>query len=1115
MPRKLLCLVLLFAAATVCAAQTAKPLLLRHPTLSRTQVAFVYGGDLWVVSREGGDARRLTAGAGIETDPAFSPDGTQIAFTGEYDGNVDVYVVPAEGGVPRRLTYHPAADVVVGWTPDGSRVLFRSSRESYTFFNRLYTIPAAGGPEVTNELPLPTAEEASYSPDGTHVAYVPHMQWQAAWKRYRGGQTKPIWIADLSDSSVEKLPRENSNDFNPMWVGQTIYFLSDRNGPVTLFSYDTATKAVKQLVENNGLDVKSASAGPGAIAYEQFGTIYLYDLGSRSSKRLDINVAGDLPEVRPHFLKIEPKRVLNASISPTGARAVFEARGEILTVPAEKGDVRDLTNTVGAVERDPAWSPDGKWVAYFSDESGEYALYLKDQTGMGEPRRVDLGQPPSFFYSPRWSPDSKRIAYTDKRMNVWYVDLDHPGPVRVDSDIYELPFHSLDPAWSPDSKWLAYTKQLPNHLHAVFLYSVEQKKAFQATDGMSDARYPVFDRGGKYLYFAASTDMGQANSWLEMSSINRPFTRSVYMIVLDKTLPSPLAPESDDEKVAAEASSTPSPTPDASQPSTPDAGPQAAAAKPGGQKKPVVVRVDLDNIGQRVLALPVPARNYMGLAAGKEGVLFLEEGPAVLGEENEPPLTVQKFDLTTRKAERFLDAVTALDVSHSGEKVLFRRGEQWFIAATAQPPKPGEGALKLDDLTVQVDPRAEWRQMYHEVWRIERDFFYDPNHHGLDLKAAEAKYEPYLERLASRDDLNYLFEEMLGELTTGHVFVGGGETPDVKRVRGGLLGADYDVDRGRYRFARVYNGENWNPQLRAPLTQPGVNVRAGEYLLAVRGRELHATDNIYQVFEGTAGKAVALRVGPNPDGAGSREVTVVPVASEQALRRLAWIEDNRRKVDQLSGGRVAYVYLPNTAGAGFTNFNRYFYSQADKQAVVIDERFNSGGDIADYIIDALRRPPMIRVTTREGEDYSYPVGSIYGPKVMVINEMAGSGGDALPWYFRKAGLGPLVGKKTWGGLVGIYDYPELMDGGRITAPRIAIYGLQGEWEVENHGIAPDVDVEFDPKLVRQGHDPQLEKAVEVALELLAKNPPQQFKKPAYPNYHTGSAAGATNNRRRK
>lgn len=1117
MSRTVLCLLLLILAAPAATAQAAQPLLLRHPALSRTQVAFVYGGDLWVVPREGGEARRLTAGAGIETDPSFSPDGTQLAFTGEYDGNVDVYVVPASGGVPRRLTYHPAADVAVGWTPDGTRILFRSSRASYTFFNRLYTIPAAGGPEVTNELPLPTAEEASYSPDGTHVAYVPHGQWQAAWKRYRGGQTKPIWIADLSDSSVEKLPRENSNDFDPMWVGQTIYFLSDRNGPVTLFSYDTASKTVKQVVENNGLDIKSASAGPGAIAYEQFGTIYLYDLDSRASRRLDISVAGDLPEVRPHFLKIEPRRIRNAAISPSGARAVFEARGEILTVPAEKGDVRDLTNTVAAAERDPAWSPDGKWVTYFSDESGEYALHLRDQTGMGEARKVDLGQPPSFFYSPRWSPDSKKVAYTDKRMNVWYVDLDHPAPVRVDSDIYELPFHSLDPAWSPDSKWLAYTRQLPNHLHAVFLYSIEQKKSFQATDGMSDARYPVFDKGGKYLFFAASTDMGQANSWLEMSSINRPFTRSVYMIVLDKTQASPLAPESDDEKVAAEAAATPSPTPDASQtPPTPDAGGQAAAsARPGGQKKPVVVRVDLEQIGQRVLALPVPARNYMGLETGKAGVLFLAEGPPVLGEDDDPPLTISKFDLSTRKTERFLDGATALDVSFNGEKVLFRRGPQWFIAGTAQPPKPGEGALKLDDLTVQVDPRAEWRQMYREVWRVERDFFYDPNHHGLDLKAAEARYEPYLERLASRDDLNYLFEEMLGELTTGHVFVGGGELPDVKRVGGGLLGADYDVDRGRYRFARVYNGENWNPQLRAPLTQPGVNVRAGEYLLAVRGRELRASDNIYQVFEGTAGKSVALRVGPNPDGAGSREVTVVPVGSERGLRLLAWIEDNRRKVDQLSGGRVAYVYLPNTAGAGFTNFNRYFFSQTDKQAVVIDERFNSGGDIADYIIDALRRPPMSRVTTREGQDYSYPVGSIYGPKVMVINEMAGSGGDALPWYFRKAGIGPLVGKKTWGGLVGIYDYPELLDGGRITAPRIAIYGLQGEWEVENHGIAPDVDVEYDPHLVRQGHDPQLEKAVEVALDLLAKNPPPQFRKPAYPNYHAGSAAGAAGNQRRK
>ncbi|MDT7542366.1 MAG: tricorn protease [Acidobacteriota bacterium] len=1109
----LLPLLLLFAT-TIALGQNAKPLLLRHPTVSRTQVAFVYGGDLWIVSREGGDARRLTAGAGVETDPYFSPDGQQIAFTGEYDGNVDVYVVPATGGVPRRLTYHPEADVAIGWTPDGARILFRSGRESYTFFDRLYTIPSTGGAEVMTQLPLPTAEEASYSPDGARLAYVPIQQWQAAWKRYRGGQTKPIWIANLSDSSIEKLPRENSNDFNPMWIGQTIYFLSDRAGPVSLFAYDMTTKTVKQIVENNGLDLKSASAGPGAIAYEQFGTIYLYDLSSHASKRLDVTVAGDLAEVRPRFTKIEPRRITSAALSPTGARAVFEARGEILTVPAEKGDVRDLTNTTGAVERDPAWSPDGKWIAYFSDESGEYALHLRDQSGMGEARKIDLGQPPSFYYSPRWSPDSKKIAYTDKRMNVWYVDLDHPVPVRVDTDRYELPFHSLDPAWSPDSKWIAYTKQLTNHLHAVFLYSLDQKKSSQATDGMSDARYAAFDHNGKYLYFAASTDLGLANSWLEMSSINRPFTRSVYMIVLDKTQASPLAPESDDEKIAAE---QPSATPAASPASTPapaeaQSEPQAAAAQKS-KTKTVTVRVDLDQIDQRTLALPLPARNYVGLTPGKDGVLFVAEAPPV--DNGNGAVTLQKFDLSTRKSDRFLDGVTSLDVSHSGEKILFQRGEGWFIAGTAQPPKPGEGALNLSDLTVQVDPRAEWRQMYREVWRIERDFFYDPNHHGLDIGAAEKKYEPYLDNIASRDDLNYLFEEMLGELSTGHVFVRGGETPDVKRVRGGLLGADYDVDHGRYRFARVFNGENWNPQLRAPLTQPGVSVRAGEYLLSVRGRELHATDNIYQVFEGTAGKSVALRVGPNPDGAGSREVTVVPVASERALRRLAWIEDNRRKVDQMSGGRVAYVYLPDTAGGGFTNFNRYYFSQVGKDAVVIDERFNSGGDIADYVIENLRRPPMSRVTTREGEDYSYPVGSIYGPKVMLINEMAGSGGDAMPWYFRKAGLGPLVGKKTWGGLVGIYDYPQLMDGGSITAPRIAIYGLQGEWEVENHGIAPDVEVEYDPRLVRLGHDPQLEKAVEVAMDLLAKNPPQQFKKPAYPNYQKGGATGGTNNQRRR
>lgn len=1075
------------------AVSTDKPFLLRHPTINRTHIVFSFANDLWMVNRGGGDAVRLTTGAGVEAEPVFSPDGSQIAFTGEYDGNVDVFVMPAAGGTPRRLTYHPAADHVAGWTPDGKQVIFASNRASYSNFSRLFTVPVEGGFET--QLPLDRAVEGSYSADGAKLAYVPTDQWQRAWKRYRGGQTKPIWIATLSDSSIVKIPRNNSNDFNPMWVGDTIYFLSDRNGPVSLFAYDTKSRQVAEVIKNDGLDLKAATAGPDAIVYEQFGALHIYDLRTRKEHAVEVRIAGDLPEVRPHFRKFAANEIRAAGISPTGMRAVFVAHGEIFTVPAEKGNIRNLTRTPAVMERDPAWSPDGKSIACFTDISGEYALEIRDQTGMAEPRRINLGNPPSFPYSPRWSPDSKNIAYTDNKLNVWFLDLEKAAPVRIDADTYAGPV-ALNPAWSPDSKWVAYTKKLKSHLHAVFVYSLDQNKTFQVTDGMSDAQHAAFDKEGKYLYFTASTDTALTLGWLDMSSMQRPVSRSVYLAVLTKDLPSPLAPENDEEKPAAE-----NPKPDGAKP--------APAAS---------VKIDFDNISQRVLALPIPPGNYVSMAAGKPGVLFLVEAPAVIpmgggGPGMGPQFTLHMFDLKTRKTDKIREGIGGFNLSANGEKMLYRQGQQYFIAAAgkqappATPAAPGSGPLALDAMEAYVDPKAEWEHMYHQVWRDERDFFYDPSLHGLNREAIEKKYQPYLENIASRDDLNYLFEEMLGEMTVGHMFVGGGDRPEIKRVTGGLLGADYTVENGRYRFARIYNGENWNPRLSAPLTQPGVNVAVGEYLLAVQGRDLRPPENVYRFFEQTAGKPAVIRVGPDPGGANSREVTVVPVANETPLRNYAWIEDNRRKVDQMTAGRVGYVYLPDTAGGGYTNFNRYFFSQVGKEAVIIDERFNGGGSIADYVIDYLRRPLLGRFSMRQGEDITVPMEGIFGAKVMITNEMAGSGGDAMPWLFRKSGIGPLVGMRTWGGLVGHYTGPgDLIDGGNIGTPNLAFYNLEGSWEIENHGVSPDIEVEMNPKLVRQGHDPQLEKAVEVVLDRLKKNPVNYGTRPSYPDYHKKEAS---------
>ncbi len=1107
---------LLLAQAAV--AQSNPPLLLRFPTVSKTQIVFNFAGDLWIVNRDGGDARRLTSDIGEETLPAFSPDGTMVAFTGEYDGNKDVYVIPASGGVPRRLTFHPAADCVMGWTPDGKKVLFASWGNSYRHFEfQLYTVPVEGG--FPTQLPIPIGFEAAFSPDGSHLAYVPHIQWQEAWKRYHGGQTTPIWIADLKDSSITKVPRDNSSDHYPMWVGNTVYFLSDRNGPVSLFAYDTKTKQVTEALHSDGLDFKTASAGPDVIVIEQFGAIKLYDLNTHQAKNISIRVTGDIDSVRPHFAKVDPKRIQNFNISPTGARAVFEAWGEIFTVPTDKGDIRNLTHSPAVADRDPAWSPDGKSIAYFSDESGEYELCIRGQSGEGDVRHSNLGNPPSFFYTPTWSPDSKKIAYSDKRLNLWYVDLDNPTPKLVDTNL----FGGFGPGqfgqvWAPDNKWIAYVKQLPSGLQAVFIYSLDQGKSHQITDGMSDARYPAWDENGKYLYFTASTDVALTTAGLDMSSEEHRVTRAVYVVVLSKDEKSPLAPESDEEK-AKEAKKT-DPEKDKAKDQSENDKKSASTAKDnkddsGSEKdkdkkeEPVVVKLDLEGIGQRILALPIPPENYANLLVGKTGIIFLSQAPQVVTEDDQQnlPQTIQKFDLSKRKVVKFLEEVNDYVVSFDGEKILYRKADTWATATTDDPPapgatpKPGIGPLKLEGWEVYVEPRAMWRQIYNETWRIERDFFYDPHYHGLDLAKVKKKYEPYLDGIAHRSELTYLFEECLGEMTVGHMYAGGGEQPEPKKFKVGLLGADYSLEDGRYRVAKVFDGENWNPSVQAPLTQPGVNVKSGDYILAVNGRELRSSDNIYSFFEETAGKQVALKVGPNPDGKDSREVTVVPVESEENLRHLAWIEGNRRKVDQATGGRVAYVYVPDTESAGYTSFNRYFFSQVGKEAAIIDERFNEGGELADYIVDYLRRPLMSKVVTREGRDWSSPTEAIYGPKVMIINEMSGSGGDALPWYFRKAGIGPLIGKRTWGGLVGIGGYPELIDGGHVTAPRAALYGLKGEWEVENHGVPPDYEVDLDPAAWRQGHDAQLDKAIEVVMQQLKEHPLPEIQRPPYPNYH--------------
>ncbi len=1110
----------LVAAATVVADEGTT--FFRNPALSATTIVFEYGGDLWTVPRTGGQAARLTTGPGEETNPVFSPDGSMVAFSGRYDGNVDVFVVPSSGGVPKRLTWHPGADATQGWTPDGKRVLFSSGRSAAPAgYQQLFTIGLDGGAE--QRLPLPIGYEGAYSPDGARIAYVPLQRAFTMWKRYRGGRTTPIWLADLATSRIERVPRDNSNDYRPMWTAGKVWFLSDREGRVTLFNYDPATKRVTRAVENRGMDFKSASAANDAIVIEQFGGLHIYDLKSARLDAVSISVTGDLEEVRERFVKVAT-RLTNASISPSGVRAVIEGRGEIITVPEEKGDARNLTNTPGVMERSPAWSPDGTSVAYFSDESGEYALHIAPQDGRSAPRKIALGEP-TIYRSPRWSPDSKKLAFMDVHLSLWYVDLDSGKPVRVAKDrYYGLP--DLAASWSPDSKWLAYASRLDNYMSAVHVYSLADGKVTQVTDGMSDAGDPVWDRSGKYLFFTASTDSGSSLQ-PDIQAMTRTPTSSIYLIVLDKDDPSPLSPQSDEEGSADRSKGdAPKPAESGAPPKGPDAAPGPAVT---------TVTIDFDNILQRVLALPMPPRAYTTLQAGKAGTLLaLEAAPSAPGTPG-PGLTVHRFDLQQRRSDTPLNGVRFFQIAYNGEKMLYTQGQgetlRWMIG-TLRPlppagaggppgPPPGEGgakSLQTADLEVKINPRLEWPQMFRDAWRIQREMFYDPGLHGVNLSDVMARYERFLSRLSSRSDLTYLFQEMMGEMSVGHLGAGGGEQPEVRTIQTGLLGADYEIVGNRYRFRRIYNGENWNPTLRAPLTEPGVNVAAGEYLLAVDGRDVTTANSVYSFFEARAGKQVALRVGPNANGDGARTIVVVPVPSESGLRTFAWVEDNRRKVSQMTGGRVAYIYMPDTAFGGYTNFNRYFYAQVNKSAAIIDERFNGGGALATDIVETLSRKPLSRVATRDGEDELQPQGAIFGPKVMIINEFAGSGGDAMPWYFRRAGVGPLVGKRTWGGLVGRAGAPPLMDGGFVSSPSSAVWDpSQSKWIAENVGIEPDVEIENDPEAVRQGKDPQLEKAVEIVMAELAKGPRTQPKRPAFPNYQRpgGPPTGDTPNAVRK
>ncbi|PYQ67332.1 MAG: peptidase S41 [Acidobacteria bacterium] len=1072
--------------------------LLTEPAISADRIAFIYAGDLWTCGLDGGNVRRLTSDVGFESSPAFSPDGMWIAFSAQYEGNTDVYIVPADGGVPKRLTWHPGNDVVQGFTPDGKSVVFTSPRAVYTSrYTQLFSVPIEGGPE--QQLSIPNANRAVFSDDGRRIAYNPGSPQFLQWKRYRGGAVSQVWLYDVASHAIEKVPQPASraNDAGPMWIGDTVYFRSDREGEFNLYSWDGKSRTVQRLTNHADFPVANASAGGGRIVYEQAGYLHLFDPATGGSKKLTVGVAADLPEIRPRFVKETKTRhyIRDFSLSPSAVRVAVDFRGEIVTVPAEKGDVRNLTNTTAVHERSPVWSPDGRSIAYFSDESGDYRLFIENQDGKGEPRKFKLSGA-GFYESPVWSPDSRKIAYVDNAHALYWIDVATGASKKIDGDYFYGPNKTLRPAWSPDSRWIAYAVNNHALIQTVYAHSVDQGRSFAVTDGLSDASQPVFDRSGKYLFFFASTNAGPVNNWFTLENVDLHATQAIYLAVLRKDLPSPLVKESDEEKAAADVSKKSDSEGEKKEEKKEEPGKTDAKSdeKPKAPPKVEPVRIDFEGLNQRILDLPVSTAELSNLQPGDAGqVFFLRTA--------DEKKALQRFDLKDRKTETLLPDVEDYAISADAKKLLYKTKESWAIASTSgKKIDPSDAkTVKMDSIEVKVDPRAEWPEMFEDAWRINRDYFYDPGMHGLDWKAIHDKYARFLPHLTVRQDLNRVIRAMLSELSVGHSYVTNpGDLPEPKSVPGGLLGADYSVENGRYRFAKVYGGLNWTPELRSPLTEPGVNVKAGEYLLAVGGKDVQPPANLYSFFENTSGKLIEITVGPNADGKGSRTVSVVPIATELALRNRDWVEGNIRKVDAATGGRVAYVYVPNTANLGYTYFTRYFYPQAYKDAVILDERYNGGGSVADYYIDVLQKKLISYWSFRYGSDMKTPSGSIQGPKIMIADENAGSGGDLLPWMFRKFQVGPIVGKRTWGGLVGILGFPELMDGGAITAPNIAFWDPDKGWTVENEGVAPDVEVEQTPADVIAGRDPQLERAIAIVMAELAKNPPSSPKHPAYP-----------------
>ena len=1059
--------------------------LLRQPDVSATQIAFVYAGDIWVAPKGGGVAVRLSSPRGEESFPRFSPDGKAIAFTGDYDGNQDIYVVSTGGGVPSRLTHHPMPDRMLDWYPDGRSILFASGMESgRDRFNQLYRVGTTGG--MPSKLPVPYGEFGAVSEDGQWLAYMPQSQEFRTWKRYRGGWASRIWLFNLHTGEAKEVSTTDANDAHPMWHGHTLYFLSDRGGALraNIWAYQLDSGTVRQVTSFTDYDIHFPAIGPADIVFEQAGKLWLLDLATERRHEVAVGVVTDLATLKPQADSVG-EMIHGAWISPSGKRAVFEARGDVFTVPAEHGPVLDVTRTSGVAERSPVWSPDGRTLAYWSDRSGEYELVLRPADGSGSEEQVTtLGR--GFRYTPFWSPDSRKLAFVDQAMTIWIYDRDAKKVVRVDQALgfYEGDLEGFRPSWSGDSRWMAYARDLENLHRAIFLFDTKSGTARQVTSGFYNDNQPAFDPEGKYLYYSSDRTFEPIysdvdNTWIYPNSTN------LMAVSLRADVPSPLAARDDEE-----------PAPAADSGAARSAG---AAAKPTprdtASKTAAPVAIDLEGFEGRAVTLPAAAGNYTDLQAVAGKVIY-RRPPRSGSSDKKTPLIA--YDLKDRKEQTVIDDADAALVSANGQKVLVRQGRRWAII-DLKPDQKIETSLRTAELVMTVDPAVEWRQIFSDVWRFERDYFYDPHMHGVDWSAMRTQYGRLLDGAVTRWDVNFVIGDLISELNSSHTYRGGGDLEAGPRRGVGLLGVDWSLENGAYRIKRVIDGAPWDGAVRSPLAAPGVNVKAGDYVLAVNGVPLDTAQDPWAAFEGLAGQTVRLTVNGRPVREGARDVVVTTLEDEGRLRYLAWVEANRRRVDEATQGRVGYVYVPSTGIDGQTELLRQYLAQVNKSGLIVDERWNSGGQIPDRFIELLNRPALAYYAVRDGRDWQWPRNALVGPKVMLINGWSGSGGDAFPTFFREAKIGPLIGTRTWGGIIGISGVPTLIDNGGVTVPTFRQYDPRGKWFAEGHGVDPDIEVPDDEGQLAKGTDPQLERAIQEVLKAIQAAGPLAPKRPPYEN----------------